>query len=218
MEPPSPPPSFSTRPRNNTTKLISAYEIKREVVWSRFMKFSGFTIPSSFFFRRCSVVYDVAFPPYESFLFFSSSSFHLLWNKIIILFFSSCYIYRWEIIFENWYNKFYYGCFCSWNKVSSLVFSFFFFNEKLIIIQNTIYSRVVQVLFRGNNCEVIEETRHQYNINVSLEYNTISEMVIIIEERNESSSTSISLRWHSSNIIEAQCGSNRNENSWKIKK
>lgn len=34
------------------------------------MKFSGFTIPSSFFFRRCSVVYDVAFPPYESFLFF----------------------------------------------------------------------------------------------------------------------------------------------------
>lgn len=152
------------------------------------------------------------------FSFFSSSSFHLLWNKIIILFFSSCYIYRWEIIFENWYNKFYYGCFCSWNKVSSLVFSFFFFNEKLIIIQNTIYSRVVQVLFRGNNCEVIEETRHQYNINVSLEYNTISEMVIIIEERNESSSTSISLRWHSSNIIEAQCGSNRNENSWKIKK
>lgn len=106
-----------------------------------------------FFFRRCSVVYDVAFPPYESFLFFSSSSFHLLWNKIIILFFSSCYIYRWEIIFENWYNKFYYGCFmtsfCSWNKVSSLVFSFFFFNEKLIIIQYTIYSRVVQILFRG---------------------------------------------------------------------
>ena len=68
------------------------------------MKFSGFTIPSSsssFFFRPCSVVYDVAFPPHESFF----SSFHL-WNKIdviILFFFIVCYIYifRRETIFEN---------------------------------------------------------------------------------------------------------------------
>lgn len=69
------------------------------------MKFSGFTIPSSsssFFFRPCSVVYDVAFPPRESFF----SSFHL-WNKIdvIILFFLSYAIYIYIYFVEKQYLR-----------------------------------------------------------------------------------------------------------------